>query len=61
VPERLETRVPAVPAEFFEARARAIHSYPCGIDIQFVDGDGRLIALPRSTSVTIIREEGERV
>jgi len=61
VPERLETRVPRMPAGFFDARAEAVGAYPSGIDILFVDGDGRLIALPRSTSVTVMTDEGKGV
>ena len=60
VPAGLETRVPAMPDGFFAARAEATRAYPSGIDILFVDANGQLIALPRSTSVTVV-DDGEVV
>jgi alpha-D-ribose 1-methylphosphonate 5-triphosphate synthase subunit PhnH len=58
VPEGLDLRVAGLSAELIEARNEAVTGYPCGIDLLLVDGDGRLVALPRSTEITLAMEAG---
>ncbi|OBA60750.1 phosphonate C-P lyase system protein PhnH [Mycobacterium sp. 1100029.7] len=43
-----------LPADFVAARAEAVAAYPAGIDVLLVADDGRLVGLPRTT--TIIEE-----
>lgn len=57
VPEGLELKVAGLPAEVIQARNQAVAGYPCGIDLLLVDADGRLVALPRSTRITLATEE----
>lgn len=56
VPEAFEVRVAGLPDRFFEARTEVVRDYPCGFDLILVDTEGRLMALPRSTRITV--EEG---
>ena len=41
--------------EAFQARQARNDEYPCGIDMIFVDKDGNLFALPRTTELCIVR------
>jgi alpha-D-ribose 1-methylphosphonate 5-triphosphate synthase subunit PhnH len=54
VPGRRVIKLSGVSAEFFAARDRANAHYPIGIDLLFIDQEGRIIALPRTTQVTIV-------
>ncbi|HEX4248943.1 MAG TPA: phosphonate C-P lyase system protein PhnH [Pseudonocardia sp.] len=40
-----------VPEGFLAARADAVHRYPIGIDVLLVAPDGRVLGLPRGTSI----------
>jgi alpha-D-ribose 1-methylphosphonate 5-triphosphate synthase subunit PhnH len=40
-----------VPAGFVAARADAVAAYPAGIDILLVTDDGRVVGLPRTTTI----------
>jgi alpha-D-ribose 1-methylphosphonate 5-triphosphate synthase subunit PhnH len=51
VPGRRAISPSGVPAGFLAARAAAVHRYPTGIDVLLVAPDGRLLGLPRSTSI----------
>jgi alpha-D-ribose 1-methylphosphonate 5-triphosphate synthase subunit PhnH len=51
VPGRRAISPSGVPAGFLAARASAVHRYPTGIDVLLVAPDGRLLGLPRSTSI----------
>jgi alpha-D-ribose 1-methylphosphonate 5-triphosphate synthase subunit PhnH len=51
VPGRRTISPSGVPAGFLAARAAAVHRYPTGIDVLLVAPDGRLLGLPRSTSI----------
>ena len=35
------------------ARAARRDEFPCGIEIELVDGAGRVVAVPRSSAVTV--------
>lgn len=41
-----------LPAGFVAARADAVAAYPAGIDILLVTDDGRVVGLPRTTTIT---------
>lgn len=41
-----------LPAGFVAARAEAVAAYPAGIDILLVTDDGRVVGLPRTTTIT---------
>jgi alpha-D-ribose 1-methylphosphonate 5-triphosphate synthase subunit PhnH len=41
-----------IPAEFVAARADAVTAYPAGIDVLLVTDDGRVVGLPRTTTIT---------
>lgn len=41
-----------LPAGFVAARAHAVAAYPAGIDILLVTDDGRVVGLPRTTTIT---------
>lgn len=41
-----------LPAGFVAARADAVAAYPAGIDILLVTDDGRVVGLPRTTTMT---------
>lgn len=58
VPEGHDLRVAGLQAELIEARNQAVAGYPCGIDLMLVDAGGRFAALPRSTRISIMTEEG---
>ena len=51
VPGRRAVAPSGVPAGFLAARAAAVHRYPAGIDVLLVAPDGRLVGLPRGTTV----------
>ena len=46
-----ETSIPLTPGEL-AARDEACASYPLGIDLVFVEADGRVAALPRTARIT---------
>ncbi len=50
IPAGHSLRVPGLPAAFFSARDEAAE-YPCGTDLILIDPDGRVAALPRSTTI----------
>ncbi|OBF38095.1 phosphonate C-P lyase system protein PhnH [Mycobacterium sp. ACS1612] len=41
-----------LPPGFVTARAEAVAGYPAGIDVLLITGDGRVVGLPRTTSIT---------
>jgi alpha-D-ribose 1-methylphosphonate 5-triphosphate synthase subunit PhnH len=41
-----------LPASFVAARAEAVAGYPAGIDVLLVTADGRVVGLPRTTTIT---------
>jgi alpha-D-ribose 1-methylphosphonate 5-triphosphate synthase subunit PhnH len=41
-----------LPASFVAARAEAVTGYPAGIDVLLVTADGRVVGLPRTTTIT---------
>jgi alpha-D-ribose 1-methylphosphonate 5-triphosphate synthase subunit PhnH len=41
-----------LPASFVAARATAVAGYPAGIDVLLVTDDGRVVGLPRTTTIT---------
>jgi alpha-D-ribose 1-methylphosphonate 5-triphosphate synthase subunit PhnH len=41
-----------LPASFVTARAEAVTGYPAGIDVLLVTDDGRVVGLPRTTTIT---------
>src|ERR1700744_1579062 len=41
-----------LPARFVAVRAEAVAAYPAGIDILLVSDDGRIVGLPRTTTIT---------
>jgi alpha-D-ribose 1-methylphosphonate 5-triphosphate synthase subunit PhnH len=41
-----------IPTEFVVARAEAVTAYPAGIDVLLVTDDGRVVGLPRTTTIT---------
>ncbi|MCS6803214.1 MAG: phosphonate C-P lyase system protein PhnH [Chloroflexota bacterium] len=49
-------RVQGLPWALLAARAAAVASYPCGIDLLVVDAAGQLAAIPRSTFVERVLE-----
>lgn len=51
VPGRRAIAPLGVPAGFLAARAEAVHHYPTGIDVLLVAPDGRLVGLPRGTTI----------
>jgi alpha-D-ribose 1-methylphosphonate 5-triphosphate synthase subunit PhnH len=51
VPGERALSVPGLPAGFWPLRADLVRDFPAGVDIVFVAGDGRLAAVPRSTTV----------
>lgn len=53
---RLETSLPCSRPEL-EARDRACAGYPLGIDLVFLQPDGGIQALPRTTRVRVLNEE----
>lgn len=55
VPGRRIINLSGVTGELFAARDRANAHYPIGIDLIFIDHEGRIIALPRTTQVEIVR------
>lgn len=54
IPGRRVVKLTAVTGELFAARDRAVSHYPIGIDLIFIDQEGRISALPRTTQVTIV-------
>jgi alpha-D-ribose 1-methylphosphonate 5-triphosphate synthase subunit PhnH len=54
IPGRRILKLTGVAAELFTARDRAIAHYPIGIDLIFIDFEGRISALPRTTQVRIV-------
>ncbi|WP_120003641.1 phosphonate C-P lyase system protein PhnH [Nesterenkonia muleiensis] len=48
-----EIHLSGVSAEFFIARQAAIADFPRGIDLLLVNGDGRFIAIPRTTGLEV--------
>ncbi len=41
-----------LPTSFVAARAEAVTGYPAGIDVLLVTADGRVVGLPRTTTIT---------
>ncbi|WP_264993287.1 phosphonate C-P lyase system protein PhnH, partial [Mycobacterium montefiorense] len=41
-----------LPAGFVAARAEAVGAHPAGIDVLLVTDDGRVVGLPRTTTIT---------
>jgi alpha-D-ribose 1-methylphosphonate 5-triphosphate synthase subunit PhnH len=41
-----------LPASFVAARTEAVAGYPAGIDVLLVTADGRVVGLPRTTTIT---------
>lgn len=54
VPGRRVVKLTGVGGEFFAARDRANAHYPIGIDLLFIDQEGRIIGLPRTSQVTVV-------
>lgn len=50
IPGRRETLLP-MSAELLTARAEAVAGYPAGIDLLLVDPAGRVLGLPRTTTI----------
>lgn len=48
--------VSGLSAETIASRNRATSNYPTGIDLMLIDGDGRLVGIPRTTQITIAHE-----
>ncbi|WP_326837910.1 phosphonate C-P lyase system protein PhnH [Amycolatopsis rhabdoformis] len=55
VPGELTLAPRGLPAGFVAARTEAVGGYPAGIDVLLVTDDGRVVGLPRTT--TIIEED----
>ena len=41
-------------ADWVAARAGRRDEFPCGVEIMLVDGEGRMVAVPRSAAVTVV-------
>ena len=41
-----------LPDDFVAARAESVSDYPAGIDILLVTDDGRVVGLPRTTTIS---------
>ncbi|WP_405594141.1 phosphonate C-P lyase system protein PhnH [Streptomyces sp. NBC_01092] len=52
VPGERDVAPQGLPDGFFEARAEAVGGFPAGVDLLLAAPDGRLMGLPRSTTVT---------
>lgn len=50
--------LPGFPEAFFVARDEAVSHYPMGIDILLIDSGGRLLGLPRTTTIEVHAEVG---
>ncbi|HWL12336.1 MAG TPA: phosphonate C-P lyase system protein PhnH [Ureibacillus sp.] len=46
-----------LPSEFLEMRGMLNKEYPLGIDTLFIDSEGLVLALPRTTNVMEVKEE----
>ncbi|MFG1664244.1 phosphonate C-P lyase system protein PhnH [Streptomyces sp. Y7] len=56
VPGEREVAPQGLPAGFVEARAEAVGGFPAGVDLLLAAPDGRLMGLPRSTTVTVVAD-----
>ncbi|MFF3464642.1 phosphonate C-P lyase system protein PhnH [Streptomyces sp. NPDC001984] len=58
VPGERDVAPQGVPDGFVEARAEAVGGFPAGADLLLVAPDGRVMGLPRSTTVTVAADTG---
>ncbi|MFJ9819943.1 phosphonate C-P lyase system protein PhnH [Streptomyces sp. NPDC101151] len=58
VPGERDVAPQGVPDGFVEARAAAVGGFPTGADLLLAAPDGRVMGLPRSTTVTVLAEAG---
>ncbi|MEV6056573.1 phosphonate C-P lyase system protein PhnH [Streptomyces sp. NPDC052107] len=56
VPGERDVAPHGVPDGFVEARATAVGGFPAGVDLLLVSPDGRVMGLPRSTTVTFVAD-----